>query len=100
MTASLQTRVRARREVIVARAPSIPRHARRLYWKLGHPAKLIPAFAGGMVIGALFPIRRQRRPGQVAPPLKRFYPLLGLLDTLGRLTVLLGTVGRIRDQKN
>ena len=100
MTASLKARVAARREVIVARAPGIPRHARRLCRHLDQAVRLVPAFAGGMVLGALFPIRRKSRRDQaVAQPQKRSYPLFGLIDTLGRLAMLLVTVRRLRHQQ-
>lgn len=74
---SLEARVARQRETVIARGSAIGTRAGRTHGRLRHPAVLIPAFLGGMLIA---------RGATELPALPRLTAALGrLTDELGKL---------------
>ncbi len=86
---SLKHRVAHQRDTLMARGPGIRLHAERVHTRLRHPAVLIPAFMGGMLIARGAPILRALP--KLTGRLEQFTEELGKLDTrLGRISEELG----------
>lgn len=86
---SLEHRVAHQRDAVMARGPAIRTHAGRAYERLRHPAVLIPAFLGGMLIVRGAPGLRALP--RITGPLGRLTRELGKLDALVKLIAALAT---------
>lgn len=84
---SLKKRVAQQRDILMGRGASIREQAERVHSRLRHPAFLVPAFLGGVLVARVGPVVR------ALPDLTA--RLSHLTDQLGRLHAMLRLIAAL-----